>query len=183
MALKATIYKANIDISDIDRNVYDDHNLTLARHPSETDERMMVRLLAFALNAERKEGCEPLEFGKDMWDPDEPCMVQRDLTGRTMHWIEVGQPEERRISRMCSRSEHVTLYSYGSGVGTWWAEVTGKVSRLDNLTVWQIPEEQSEQLAGLAQRSMSLQITLQEGGLWVASGDQSIEITLIPLKQ
>ncbi|HEY1080946.1 MAG TPA: YaeQ family protein [Prosthecobacter sp.] len=178
MALKATIFKASLDISDIDRNAYSDHNLTLAQHPSETDERLMARLLAYALNVPSNNDRGQLEFGKDMWDPDEACLWQRDLTGLLVHWIEIGQPDEKRLQRVCSRAEKVTVYSFSSSTPTWWAGIGGKVTRLRNLTVWQIPAEQSQQLAAMAQRSMSLQITLQDGGLWVSNGEDSVEITL-----
>ncbi len=178
MALKATIYKASLDISDIDRNQYSDHNLTLARHPSETDERMMVRLLAFALNAPLNNDLGTLEFGKDMWEPDEACLWQRDLTGLIVHWIEIGQPDEKRITRVCSRAGRVSVYSFSSSTATWWAGIAGKLSRLRNLTVWQIPAEQSQKLAAMTARSMSLQITLQDGALFVGNGEETVDITL-----
>lgn len=178
MALKATIHKANLDISDIDRNVYSEHNLTVARHPSETDERMMIRLLAFALNVPADNDQGTLEFGKDMWEPDEPCLVQKDLTGLTLHLIEVGQPDEKRITRICSRAAKVTVYSFSSSTPTWWSGIAGKLTRLRNLTVWQVPAEQSQKLAAMSQRSMNLQFTLQDGTLFVGDGTESVEITL-----
>ncbi len=177
MALKATIYKASLQITDIDRNVYGDHSLTIARHPSETDERMMIRLLAFALQVPPDNDKGDLEFGKDMWEPDEPCLWQRDLTGLIEHQIEVGQPDEKRLLRLCGRAARVTVYSFGGSTPTWWAGVANKLSRTRNLTVWQIPAEQSQQLAALAARSMVLQVTTQEGGIWVAEGARTVEIT------
>lgn len=183
MALKATIYKANLNLSDIDRNVYSDHNLTLALHPSETEERLMVRLLAFALNVPPDNDEGTLEFGRDMWEQDEACLWQKDLTGLVVHWIELGQPDEKRLQRLCSRSRKVTVYTYASSSPTWWASTGGKVSRLTNLAVWQIPAEQSMQLAAMAQRSMSVQVTLQDGGLWVSDGTDSVEVTLLQLKE
>jgi len=178
MALKATIYKAGVEVSDIDRNVYSDHNLTLARHPSETDERMMIRLLAYALNAPSDNDEGTLEFGKDMWEPDEACLVQKDLTGLVVHWIEVGQPDEKRITRVCSRARRVSIYSFSSSTPTWWSGIAGKLTRLRNLIVWQVPAEQSQQLAAMAKRSMSLQLTLQDGALWVGDGTDTVEITV-----
>ena len=97
MALKAIIHKAQIQISDMDRQVYADHSVTIARHPSETDERMLVRLLAFALNAPSEVGEAALEFAKDMWEPDEPSLWQKDPTWRITQWIEVGQPDARLL--------------------------------------------------------------------------------------
>ena len=119
MALKAIIYRACVSFSDLDRNRYSDHTLTLARHPSETEERMMVRLLAFVLNAPATNDLGALEFGKDMWEADEPALVQQDLTGLTEHWIELGQPEEKRLVRVCGRSKRVTVYSFGSTAAVW----------------------------------------------------------------
>src|SRR5678816_1520267 len=109
MALKATIFKAELSIADVDRGYYADHALTIARHPSETDGRMMVRLLAFALNAH-----ERLEFGKGLSDTDEPDLWQKSLTGAIEHWIEVGQPDDKRLLRACGRADRVTVYAYGN---------------------------------------------------------------------
>jgi uncharacterized protein YaeQ len=178
MALKATIYKALIQVSDLDRNHYDDHNLTIARHPSETDERMMIRLLAFALNAPPNNDRGYLEFGKDLWDPDEPPLWRKDLTGLLVDWIEVGHPDEKQLLRVSSRCEKVVVYCFSASSPQWWAGMASKLNRAENLTVWQVPPEQSEALAAMAKRSMDLQVTLQEGSIWVGCGDQSVEITL-----
>lgn len=181
MALKAIIYRANVSFSDLDQNVYTDHALTIARHPSETEERMMVRLLAYVLNAPETNDLGALEFGKDMWEADEPALCQTDLTGLTEHWIELGQPEEKRLVRVCGRSKRVTVYCFGSGAAAWWSGVAAKMSRVTNLTVWQIPAEQSQALGALAARSMTLQITAQEGGLWVEESGRSVELTPVRL--
>lgn len=177
MAIKATIHKAAVQFSDLDRNFYSDHNLTIARHPSETDERMMIRVLAFVLHAPANHDEGALEFGKDMWDPDEPCLVQRDLTGLLTHWIDVGQPDEKRILRACGRTKRVTVYGYGTTTSAWWSKIASKLTRTRNLTVWQIPAEQSEQLGTLAERGMTLQVTIQDGVIYVGAGSQSVEIT------
>ena len=178
MALKATIHKASIQVSDLDRNAYSDHNLTIARHPSETDERMMVRLLAFALNAPPNNDLGDLELGKDMWEPDAPALWQKDLTGLLMHWIELGQPDDKQILRVCSRSKKVTVYSYSTATSVWWAGIANKITRAKNLTIWQIPAKQAEALGALVKRSMDLQLTLQDGSLWVGEGERSVEVTL-----
>ena len=178
MSLKATIYKAELQLSDIDRGVYGDYPVIIARHPSETDERMMVRLLAMALNAPVDEEHGPLEFAKDMWEADEPGLWQKDFTGQIVHWIEVGQPDEKRLSRVTARVGRVSVYSFSSSTPTWWKAIENKLSRTRNLTVWQVPSEQSEALAALAQRSMTLQVTIQDGAIWVGDGDHSVEITL-----
>ncbi len=177
MALKATIHKAEVQLSDIDRGVYGDYPLTIARHPSETDERMLIRLLAFALNVPADSEHGPLEFAKDMWDPDEPSLWQRDYTGDIVHWIEVGQPDEKRLLRMTARVGRVSVYSFASSTPIWWQNLAPKLTRCRNLTVWQIPSGQSEALAALAQRTMELQVTVQDGAIWIGDGTRSLEVS------
>lgn len=177
MAIKATIHKANVQFSDLDRNVYSDHSLTIARHPSETDERMMVRLLAYVLNAPANNDEGALEFAKDMWDTDEPCLWQKDLTGLIVHWIDLGQPEEKRLLRACGRAKQVTAYSFSTTTTAWWSKAASNLARAKNLTVWQIPAEQSQRLGALAERGMNLQISLQDDVIYVGSGAESVEIT------
>ena len=112
MALKSTIYKANLSIADIDHSYYEDHQLTLARHPSETDERMMIRLLALAINAYKLQavcnGDGKLAFGAGLSDPDDPDCSLRDFTGQTRMWIEVGQPEDKPIMKACQKAARTT---------------------------------------------------------------------------
>ena len=177
MASKATIYKAEVQLSDIDRGVYGDYPVTIARHPSETDERLLIRLLAFALNVPADTDHGPLEFAKDMWDIDEPSLWQKDYTGGIVHWIEVGQPDEKRLLRITARVERVSVYSFSSSTPIWWQGIATKLTRARNLTVWQIPAAQSESLAALAQRTMELQVTVQDGGIWIGDGTRSLEVT------
>jgi uncharacterized protein YaeQ len=177
MALKATIYKATLQIADMDRHVYGDHGITIARHPSETDERMMVRLLAYALNAPADNDHGALEFAKDLWDTDEPALWRRDLTGQIEHWIDVGQPDERRLLRASPRSARVSVYAFSSSTPVWWGGIASRLTRAANLDIWRLQPEQSEALAGLAQRTMQLQVTVQDGSVWIADGERSIEIT------
>ncbi len=176
MALNATICKASLQIADMDRNYYAEHALTIARHPSETDERMMVRLLAFALNAH-----EHLAFGRGLSDTDEPDLWQKDLTGTIVHWIEVGQPDEKRMLRACGRARRVTVYAYGSRAELWWRPLAGKLERAKNLAVWHIPMAAGQALEKLAARAMKLQCTVQEGHLWfsVAEDTEQIEPTVL----
>lgn len=178
MALKATIYRVTLHLADMDRQVYRDHELTLARHPSETDERMLVRLLAFALNVPADEDHGSLTFAKDMWEADEPALWQKDLTGQLKHWIEMGQSDERRIMQASSRSERVSIYSFNSSTPQWWSGIREKLTRARNLSVWQIPPAQSQALAILANRTMNLDVTVQEGTTWVGDGHRSVEVTL-----
>ena len=178
MALKSTVCKATLQIADMDRPLYADHALTLARHPSETDERMMVRLLAFALLVPADDRQGALLFARGLSDGDEPDLWQHDLTGRLLQWIEVGQPDERRLSKACGRADRVTLYAYGNSAPIWWAGIENKLKRLSNLDVWQIPPAQAQALAALAARSMQLQVTVQDGSIWVGNQTDSVEIAM-----
>jgi len=177
MALKATIYKATIQLADMDRNHYGDYEVTIARHPSETDERMLVRLLAFALNVPEDEDHGALEFAKDMWDAEEPALWQKDLTGQMMHWIEVGQPDERRLLQCSGRSRRTSVYSFASSTNQWWNGVGEKIARARNLTIWQVPSAQSQALATLANRTMKLDVTVQDGAVWMGDGQRSLEVS------
>ncbi|MSU35667.1 MAG: YaeQ family protein [Pedosphaera sp.] len=181
MAIKATIYKAKIQLSDIDRNVYGDYPVTIARHPSETDERMLIRLLAFALNVPSNNDPVALEFAKDMWEADEPSLWQKDYTGNIVHWIEVGQPDEKRLLRATARAGRVSVYSFSPNTPIWWKSIETKLTRARNLSVWQIPSERSQAIAGLAQRTMVLQVTVQDGAIWVGDGTRSVEVATVRL--
>jgi uncharacterized protein YaeQ len=181
MAIKATIYKASLQLADMDRNVYVDHSVTIARHPSETDERMMIRLLALALQLPADTLNGTLEFAKDLWDNDEPALLHKDLTGQIVHWVEVGQPDDKRLLKASGRAERVSVYSFSHSTPIWWAGIANKVSRANNIAAWQIEAAQSQALAGLAQRGMQLQISIQDGTAWIGDGQQSIEITPIRL--
>lgn len=177
MAIKATIYKANLQIADMDRNVYLDHPVTIARHPSETDERMMVRLLTMALwlPADNHQGS--LEFAKDLWEADEPALWQKDLTGQVLHWVEVGQPDDKRLMKASSRAERVSVVSFSHSTPIWWSGIVGKITRARNIAVWRLDPAQSQALAALAQRGMQLQVSVQDGSAWVGDGQRSVEIT------
>ena len=173
MAIKSTIFKATLQIADMDRHYYADHALTLARHPSETDERMMMRLLAFALYAD-----ELLTFAKGLGDDDEPDLWHRDLTGAIERWIEVGLPDERRLRKACGRAEQVVLITYGRTPDIWWNQNRRELQRLDNLTILNLPTETSLALAKLANRTMQIQFTRQEGDMLMTSDAGMIEIEL-----
>lgn len=177
MALKATIFKADLQIADMDRNYYQDHALTLARHPSETDERMMVRLLAFAIHAD-----EALTFTKGLFDTEEPDLWLKDLTGAIQLWIEVGQPDEKRILKACGRSEHVYVYSYGSTSHLWWKQIANKVERAKNLTVIHLPSDAAIDMSKMAQRNMQLQCTIQDGQIWLTDSVTTVQIDREPVK-
>ena len=182
MALKATIHKARLQLADLDRGVYLDRALTLARHPSETDERMLVRLLAWALHTPADDDRGALDFGKSLWDTDEPDLWQKDLTGRIVHWIDVGLPDERRLLRAASRADRVTVYAYASGTPVWWRGLEGRLARARNVAVWQLDAAESQALAALAERTMNWHVTVQEGTVSVNSGDRVVDLTPVVLK-
>ena len=165
MALRATIYKADLHVADTDRHYYASHALTIARHPSETDERMMVRLLAFGLHAQ-----EGLAFTKGLSETDEPDVWQKDLTGAIDLWIEVGQPDERRILKACGRAEQVIVYCYGGHASTvWWDGIRNKLTRARNLRVIHLPASQTRELAELAERTMDVNINIQDSVAFVSA--------------
>jgi len=180
MATKSTIFKANLQVADIDHGHYADHALTLARHPSETDERMMVRLSALALQAHQLQslcsGDGTLAFGAGLSNPDEPDVWLRDFTGRTRLWIEVGQPEDKPLAKACAKADAVVLYAFGHAADIWWQGIEAKLSRLDRLQVWRIPSSAAQALAPMAQRSMTLQATIQDGVLMLGNGTVNIDI-------
>ncbi len=178
MALKATIFKAELQIADMDRRYYGDHTLTIARHPSETDERMMVRLLAFAMHADGA-----LSFGRGLSTDDEPDLWQKDLTGTIEIWIDVGLPDEKRVRRACGRARQVFVYSYGGrGAELWWDQVNAKLGRAENLSVISLPAASTQALAALAFRNMQLQFTIQEGQIWISDKDKVVEVGPATLK-
>ena len=178
MALKATIFKADLQIADMDRNYYADHGLTVARHTSETDERMMVRLLAFTLFAS-----EGLGFGKGLCVDDEPDLWRKDLTGAIELWIDVGLPDEKWTRKACGRADKVAIVSYGSRpADVWWEQNQGKLGRLENLAVYRVPYEATQALAAMAERTMRLQCTVQDGQVWITNGRDTVHIEPISLQ-
>lgn len=178
MALKSTIFKADLSVADIDRGVYGDFPLTIARHPSETDERMMVRLLAFALHAD-----ERLEFGRGLSTEDEPDLVRRSLAGDIEQWIDVGLPDEREVRKACGRAGEVFVYAYGGrSCALWWEKAAPTLERQARLSVREVPQDASHALAALAARTMTLQFTIQDGHAMVSGGDRVVAIDLKVLK-
>ena len=180
MALKSTIFKANLAVADIDHSYYADHALTLARHPSETDDRMMLRLVALAFNAHKLQsvcaGDGTLGFGAGLSNPDDPDVFLRDFTGRMRVWVEVGQPEEKPLAKACGKADEVLLYCFNHAAEIWWRGIETKLTRLSNLQVLRVPTSAAQALAALAQRSMQLQATIQEGVLMLGDGTRSIDV-------
>lgn len=174
MAPKATVHKATLEVSDIDRHYYATHALTLAQHPSETDQRLMVRVLAFALHAH-----ERLAFGRGLSSEDEPDLWRKSLTGEIEQWIELGQPEESRVRKACGRAGEVVVVGYsGRGFDLWWDKQAAGLARLDNLGVVDLPAGTADALAALLARNMSLQCLIQDGHVQLIGDKGSVECSL-----
>jgi len=177
MALKSTIYKIDLNIADMDRQYYAQHSLTLAKHPSETDERVMVRLIAFTLFAN-----ESLIFGKGLSDDEEPDLWQKDLTGAIQLWIDVGLPTEKDIRKACGKSAKVAVVLYGGRIADmWWDQNSKGLLKLNNLTVINLPETQ--ELAKLAAKSINISCTVQDGEVLLSHDSGSFDITPVILKE
>lgn len=174
MALKATIFKAELQISNIDQHYYETHQLTIARHPSETDQRMMLRILAFALNAR-----ERLEFTRGLSTDSEPDLWQKSLSGEIELWIELGQPDDKRLRKACHGAYEVIIYCYNAkSAGIWWPQIRASAAKFSNLKIYQVADQSMEALAELTQRQMTLNITVQDGEISVTDGQDNIDITM-----
>lgn len=176
MAQKSTIYKIELSVPDMDRHYYEAHKLTVAKHPSETDERLMVRVLAFALNAH-----EHLEMTKGLSSDDEPDIWQKSLSGQLELWIALGLPSEKVVRQSCGKADKVIVYSYGGRTAEmWWEKIKNNTTRFDNLQVMNISEQNTGDLGALAARSMRLQVNIQDGEVMVGADDKIVYIT--PMK-
>lgn len=174
MAIKSTIYKASLNVSDMDRHYYAEHGLTLARHPSETEERLMVRVLAFALHAD-----ERLEFGRGISADDEPALWRKDYSGIIEQWIEVGLPDEKLLRRASGRAAEVVVITYSERQAeVWWQKEGRDIQRLQNVRVWLLPDDQAQALTDMAGRGMQLHCTVQDGEAWFSNGEHSAQIKL-----
>lgn len=177
MALKATIYKANIELANMDRNYYDSLQLTLAQHPSETEQRLMVRLICFILNAH-----SDLHFGKGVSDEDEAAIWQINYSDEIALWIELGQIDEKRIKKACNKAEKVKLYCYGSSVETWWAQSENALKKFSKLSIEQFSTSTTNALVKLLNRTMEFQCSIQDGQLWLSCGEETLLIETTMLK-
>lgn len=172
MALKATIFKADVSISDMDRHYYQDHNLTIARHPSENDQRMMLRLIAFILNAH-----EQLQFTKGLCDVEEPDLWQKSFADEIELWVELGQPSEQRIKKGTNQSQQMLIYSYqDNSFDEWWKKEQNKLRQKDNLSVFTVPAELADELTSVTERNMQIQATIQDGQLWLTVNNNQLEV-------
>ncbi|KPC52092.1 YaeQ family protein [Amantichitinum ursilacus] len=179
MALKATIYKADLNISDMDRGYYASHNLTIARHPSETDERMMLRVLAFACHAS-----ETLAFGRGISDEDDAAVWQKSLIDEVELWIDLGLPDDKRIRKLSQRSQQAWIYAYGSGktAEMWFEANRATIQRFDNLHVVHVSGDTMAGLAAMAERTMQLQCTIQDAEVWLSDDKTNLQISWNVLK-
>lgn len=173
MALSATIYKTHLSISDLRRHHYQDYSLTLALHPSETEQRMMIRLLCFCLYAS-----EQLEFSRGLSNDDEPDLWQKSLTGDTELWIELGQPDEKRVRKACGRASQVVIAGFQQRpADIWWQQHEHALTRFNNLSVIQLQPADEAILAAMVQRNMKLQVTLDEGQMWLTDEQHDLEVS------
>jgi uncharacterized protein YaeQ len=168
MALKPTIYKAQVELADSDNNRYESLALTLARHPSETLERMATRLLAYCLNAERG-----LEFTRGLSTAEEPDIWQHSDNGEIAHWIEVGQPEHPRLRKACGRARQVSLYTFGKSSDTWWKLNGEAIGALPHLHAWQFAWPEIVAIAALLERTMQLSVSIVGGIIYFDNGADS----------
>ena len=176
MAQNATIYKVELSVCDMDRHYYETHKLTVARHPSETDERLMLRIVAFALNAH-----EQLEMTKGLSTDDEPDIWQKSLSGELDVWVALGLPSEKVMRQSCGKAGKVIVYPYGGRTAeVWWQKIKNSTARFDNLQVINFSETDTGALAKLASRAMKLQINIQDADVMVSVGDSIVYVT--PLK-
>lgn len=178
MAQKATIYKVELSVSDMDRHYYETHKLTVAKHPSETDERFMVRVLAFALNAH-----EHLEMTKGLSTDHEPDIWQKSLGGELELWVALGLPSEKVVRQSCGKASKVIVYSYGGRTAEmWWEKIKNSTTRFDSLQVMNLSEKGTRDLGDLANRSMKLQVNIQDGEVMISSDDNIVYVTPIEWK-
>ena len=178
MAQKATIYKAELSVSDMDRHYYETHNLTIAKHPSETDERLMVRILAFALNAH-----EQLEFTRGLSTDDEPDIWQKSLSGELELWVALGLPGEKIVRQSCAKANRVVIYCYGGRTAqVWWEKIKNKTTRFDKLQVINFSEKDTRELGKQVNRSMRLQVNIQDGDVMVSVDGSIVYVTPVKWK-
>ena len=178
MAQKATIYKVELSVCDMDRHYYEMHKLTVAKHPSETDERMMLRILAFALNAN-----EQLEMTKGLSTDDEPDIWEKSLSGELNTWVTLGLPSEKIVRQSCGKANKVIIYTYGGNTADmWWTKIQNSTTRFDNLAVVNLLQNETQELAKLVNRTMQMQVNVQEGDVMVSVGDNIVYVNPVKWK-
>ena len=177
MAIKPTIYKFRISLSDLNRDYYDTLNLTLAQHPSETIERMMVRVLSYCINAE-----ETLSFTKGLSEVDEPDLWVRSMDEQTLLWIDVGEPAVDRVKKATRLAKKVMVYSFNSKSDVWWTQVQNKMKPLP-ASVFQFEWEEIVSLAAMVQRTMDMSVSITGDSAYIATESGECEVNWIPLQE
>jgi len=173
MAIKSTVFKVDLQISDLDNNSYRNHLLTLARHPSETNERMIMRVIAFALHA-----ADDLQFTRGISSDDEPDIWRKNLVNEIEIWIELGQPDEKRIRKACARSKKVVIYTFNPrSASIWWEQIKNKLTRFSNLTVINLSMAEPDVLEEMVERTVQFQCTIEDGQIWLSTGSLMLQIT------
>ena len=172
MAIKATVHKLELAVADLDRGHYADYTYTLARHPSETERRLMVRVLGAALFSH-----EDLVFGRGLCVDDEADLWQLRLDGGIVRWIDVGEPDEKWIRKACARADEVVVLSFGRAAPIWWRGIADRLQRFAHLKVFNIESDQAAEVAVLSDRGMRLQCTIQDGQVWLTDGQKSVCVT------
>jgi len=174
MALSSTIFKAQLDLSDLNRNHYNSYKLTLARHPSENDQRMMLRLLAFALYAD-----EQLAFTKGISTTDEPDLWLKNYSGEIELWIELGQPDEKRIRQAHAIAKNVVVFSYGDrSQEVWRQQLDASIKRFPSLKIFHISDNNLKQLASLADKNMQLHCSIQDDEVFIGNDSQNLQLKI-----
>jgi uncharacterized protein YaeQ len=179
MALKATIYKVDLNIANMDKHYFANHNFTLACHPSETTERLMLKILAFCYLAH-----DDLEFTKGLYDVDLPELWRKNLTDDILQWVEIGMPDETRLRKSCQRAEQVVVFTYQplADVQNWWRGVQAKAERFNNLAVLSIDEADLTRLASFNARTMQIQCNIQDDHLFISDDVQSMDLVFGKVK-
>jgi len=170
VALKPTIYKFNIALSDLDRNFYDTIDLTLALHPSETIQRMMARVVAFCINAQ-----ESLKFTKGLSEIEEPDIWLRTLDDQIALWIDVGEPDVERIKKATHKATSVKVYSFNSKSNVWWEQSKAKFARIA-ASIYRFQWDEIQAFSAMLERTMALSMTIADDSVYITSGDGQCEI-------
>jgi len=178
MALKATIFKLELQVDDIDRHYYQSHQLTIARHPSENNERMLYRTIAFALNAH-----QDLLLTKGISSIDEPDLWRHSASGEIEQWIELGQPDEKRLRKACGKAKQVMVYSYNQRSGeTWWQQLSARTKNSNNFTASKLIINSDSAIEQLVSRQMQLNCTIQDNTIWLTDGTITLEASTLPFE-
>lgn len=178
MALGSSIHKVTVDLSDIDNNKYIDFSLTLALHPSETEERMMIRLLAFMFAHD-----ENLEFSDGLNNPDLPDIWQKNLMGDVEHWIDVGQPDEKRMRKASGRSEQVSVFTFNSYKSEFWLEkISPKIKKNKKISIYTLQVFGDLKLESLVKRTMKFNCLIEDKTIFISDQEHRIEIKVVPFE-